>query len=63
MMTISQDHLNMKKILLKVQFPLTIIFISQCYDPIPSEIVQVVGKIGLAINAFANRLFAIVYLK
>jgi 5-(carboxyamino)imidazole ribonucleotide synthase len=37
--------------------------ISACHDPIPSENVQVVGKTDSAINAFAERLFAVVYLK
>jgi hypothetical protein len=37
--------------------------ISTCHDPIPSENVQVVGKTDSAINAFAERLFAIIYLR
>ena len=37
--------------------------ISACHDPIPSENVQVVGTTDSAINAFAERLFVVVYLK
>ena len=37
--------------------------ISACHDPIPSENIQVVGRTDSAINAFAERLFAVVYLK
>ncbi|RIA83750.1 hypothetical protein C1645_742841 [Glomus cerebriforme] len=37
--------------------------IHACHDPIPSEDVQVVGKTDSAINAFAERLFAVVYLE
>ena len=37
--------------------------ISHCHEPVPLDAEQVVGKTDLGIKAFANRLFAIVYLK
>ena len=37
--------------------------ISRCSDPIPSETIQIVAKTDSGINAFASRLFAIIYLK
>ncbi|CAB4382217.1 unnamed protein product [Rhizophagus irregularis] len=37
--------------------------ISHCHEPVPLDTEQVVGKTDLGIKAFANRYFAIVYLR
>ncbi|RGB35524.1 hypothetical protein C1646_759217 [Rhizophagus diaphanus] len=37
--------------------------ISHCHEPVPLDTEQVVGKTDLGIKAFANRFFAIVYLR